>query len=244
MGFGILTAGYYIAFLVGMMWQSEIWGILLILLGCAMLLYAISRLMEYEYSFRNALFFGVVLLLPSVYRLLFWLSENFLWELPVFSDSIFETVKLAEFVAFAAFQLTLLLAIRKLARDVDNPRIAASTERNMVCLGLYVAVQLISKTPFSAAVYFAFSAMLLQIVYHVLVGVMLVSCYMRICDAEDADMPLRRSRFAWVNRIREERARREQAAADSVTKYAEDKLKKRREERERRYNAQNRKKRK
>ena len=93
-------------------------------------------------------------------------------------------------------------------------------------------------------VFIRFSAMLLQIVYHVLVGVMLVSCYMRICDAEDEDMPLRRSRFAWVNRIREERARREQAAADSVTKYAEDKLKKRREERERRYNAQNRKKRK
>lgn len=244
MGFGILTAGYYIAFLVGMLWQSEIWGILLILLGCVMLLYALSRLIEYEYSFRNALFFGVVLILPAVYRLLFWLSENYLWELSIFSSSILETVKIVEFLVFVAFQLTLLLSVRSLARNVDNPKIASSATRNMVFLGLYAAVQLLSTLPIGFASYFVLSAMLLQIVYHVLIGVMLGSCYMRICDAEDEDMPLRKSRFAWVNRFREERARREQAAADSVTKYAEDKLKRRREERERHYNERKHKKRK
>ena len=57
---------------------------------------------------------------------------------------------------------------------------------------------------------------------------------MRICDEGDADMPLKKSRFAWVNRIREERARREQRAVDSVTEYAEEQLRKRNAERERR----------
>lgn len=244
MGFGILTAGYYLAFLVGMLWQSEIWGVLLLLLGLVMISVALIRLSEYEQSFRSALFFSTVLILPALYRVLYWLSDNFLWELSICSQSVYWVVKTVEFIVFTVFQLLLLLAIRRLAVDVDNPRIAASAVRNTVALFLYAAAQLLALLPLSFAAYFGLSAFLLQIVYHVLVGVMLVSCYMRICDAADEDMPLKKSRFAWVNRMREERARREQAAADSVTKYAEDKLKKRRAERERRYEEQNRKRRK
>ncbi len=232
MGFGILTFGYYLAFLVGMLWQSEIWGILLLLLGCVMIMVALASLMEYESLFRNALFFSLFLAVSAFYRLLFWLSEQFLWDASAFSDSVFDAVKIAEFLIFAAFQVLLLLAVRRLANDVENPKIVASATRNTVFLGLYVAVQLLSVTPFPAAAYFALSARLIQIVYHVLIGVMLVTCYMQICDEGDVDMPLKKSRFAFVNKIREERARREQAAADSVTKYAEDRLRKRREKRE------------
>ena len=56
---------------------------------------------------------------------------------------------------------------------------------------------------------------------------------LRICDEGDKDMPLKKSRFAWVNKMREERARREQRAADSVTEFAEARLRRKREERER-----------
>ena len=234
MGFGILTIGYYIAFLVGMIWQSEIWGVLLLLLGCVLMMIALASLMEYEYSFRGALFFSAFLSLSAVYRIFYLLSEQLLWDFSAFSETVFNAVKIAEFLVFVVFQVTMLLAVRRLASDVDDPKIVGTATRNTVALGLYAAVQLLSVASFPAAAYFKLSARLLQIVYHLLIGVMLIRCYMRICDERDEDMPLKRSRFAFVNRLREERARREQAAADSVTRYAEDRLKKKRERREQR----------
>ena len=101
MGFGILTVGYYITYLVGMLWQSEIWGALLILLGCVTITAGLLRLSEYERSFRNALFFGVVLILPAIYRVLFWLSENLLWNTAVFSGFVWSVVQITEFLLFA-----------------------------------------------------------------------------------------------------------------------------------------------
>lgn len=234
MGFGILTVGYYIAFLVGMIWQSEIWGGLVLLLGCVLMMVALASLMEYEHSFRIALFFSAFLTFSAIYRTFYLLSEQLLWDLSVFSGSVLYAVEIAEFVAFVIFQVAMLLAVRRLASDVDDPKIVGAATRNTVVLGLYAAVQLLSVASFPAAAYFALSARLLQIVYHLLIGGMLISCYMRICDERDEDMPLKKSRFAFVNRMREERARREQAAADSVTKYAEDRLKKKREKREQR----------
>ena len=234
MGFGVLTVGYYITFLVGMIWQSEIWGVLLLLLGCILMMAGLNSLSEYEQSFRRALIFSAVLTLSAIYRTAQLLSEQLLFDAPIFSESVLSVVEIVEFLAFVVFQVLMLLALRRLASDVENPRIIGSATRNTVVLGLYAAVQLLSVTPFTAAAYFKLSARLLQIVYHVLIGIMLITCYMQICDEEDLDMPLKKSRFAFVNRIREERARREQAAADSVTKYAEDRLRKKREQREER----------
>lgn len=232
MGFGILTVGYYIAYLVGMIWQSEIWGALLILLGCVMIAAALLRLSEYEQGFRHALFFGILLILTAVYRVLFWLSSNLLWDVAFFSDYVSEIVLIVEFILFLVFQGLLLLSVRKLASDVEVPKIVSSATRNLVFLGIFGVIRLVAALPFPAAAYFSLSATLVQIVYHILIGIMLGSCYMRICDEGDEDMPLKKSRFAWVNRFREERARREQRAADSVTEYAENKLRKQKAERE------------
>lgn len=233
MGFGILTVGYYLTYLLGMIWKDEIWGILMIVLGCITLLLALLRLSEYESSFRLVIPFDALMLLPTAYRLLSWLSGAFLWDLPFLNPTMDAVSRYAEFGLFLTFGVTLLYAVREIATDVEDTRIVTASVRNLVFLGIYAICQALTLLPFEFAGLFALGAMLVQLVFHVLMGVMLVSCYMRICDESDRDMPLKKSRFAWVNRMREARAEREQRAADSVTEYAENRLRKKREERER-----------
>ena len=233
MGFGILTVGYYLTYLLGMIWKDEIWGALLILLGCVLLAIALLRLSEYESGFRYALIFDALMVLPAVYRILVWLSDSFLWDLPFLGSTAETVAEYVEFALFLGFGVALLAAVRSLASDLEDTKIVTASVRNLVFLGIYAICLILTTLPFGFAGLFGLAAMLVQLVYHVLMGVMLVSCYMRICDEGDKDMPLKKSRFAWVNRFREERARREQRAVDSVTEYAEGKLKKRQEERER-----------
>ena len=232
MGFGILTVGYYLTYLLGMIWKDEIWGILMIVLGCVVVALALLRLSEYEESFRWALVLDALMLLPAAYRLLSWLSDSLLWDLAFLNGTADEIARYLELAIFLGFGAALLAAVRAIAADVGDTRIVAAAVRNLIFLGIYAVSLILTLLPFDFAGLFGLGAMLVQLVYHVFVGIMLVSCYMRICDEGDKEMPLKRSRFAWVNRIREERALREQRAADSVTEYAEARLRRQREKRE------------
>lgn len=232
MGFGILTVGYYLTYLFGMVWKEEIWGILMIVVGCLSVGMALLSLSEYEKSFRWALAFDAFMLLPAAYRLVSWLSASFLWDL-TFLGSLETTAEYAELIGFIGFGAALLAAVRTLASDVEDTRIVTSAVRNLVFLGIYAILSVFTLLPLGYKGLFGLAAMLAQLVFHVLMGLMLFSCYMRICDEGDEDMPLKKSRFAWVNKMREERARREQRAADSVTEFAEARLRRKREERER-----------
>lgn len=236
MGFGILFGSYYLTYLVGMVWKNEgdvfPIGASIILCGCLLITYALLRLSEYEKAFRSAMIANLLVILPAVYRVFYWISEHFLWDIPLFSADVRSAVEYAEFLLVLAFSALLLLAVRKLASDVDEPKTYAAATRNMLFLCLYALCQVIAHLPVGFAKYFTLSALIIQVVYHILIGLMLIGCYMRICDESDRDMPLRKSRFAWVNRMREERARREQQAADSVTEYAEKRLRRKQEARE------------
>ena len=236
MGFGILFVSYYLTYLVGMVWKNEgdvfPIGASIILLGCLLITYALLHLAEYEKAFRSAMIANLFVILTAVYRVLYRISENFLWDLPLFSESARTAVEYLEFLFVLIFSALLLLAVRKLASDVDEPKTYAAATRNMVFLLLYALCQIMAHLPVGFAKYFTLSAVVIQVIYHILVGVMLIGCYMRICDESDRDMPLHKSRFAWVNRIREERARREQQAADRVTEYAEKRLRKKQQARE------------
>ena len=242
MGFGILLVGYYLTFLLGDLWKGDLhkdfdnidilWPLLL-LLGSAIVLTALTRLTEYEKSFRVPMIFGCVMTLPALYRVLSWMSVAFLWgETALFSDAVKAGVEYMEFILTLGFGISLLLAVRKLASDVEDSKIVVASVRNLVFLGLFTILWIVSQIPFPYARLVEDASFVTKIIYHILVSVMFISCYMRICDESDKDMPIKQSRFAWVNKIREERARREQRAADSVTEYAENKLRKQRAERE------------
>lgn len=236
MGFGILIAGYYTTYLIGMLMKSEWYGAAIMLCGYFLMASALMRLTEYEMRFRNALYFETFLICYEIYHLLAVLDGAFLWGNPVFSGTIAAAMQYVEILLFLAFHVFLLLAIRRLASDVDLPKVMSASVRNIVVLGTYTALAIFLRLPIPFVKenggYFVGASMLLQMLFYLLMAVLLLSCYMRISDESDVDMPTKKSRFAWVNRMREARDEREQRAIDSTRAYAEEKIRKRRESRE------------
>jgi hypothetical protein len=244
MGFGILIAGYYTTYLIGMLMVSEIYGALIVLFGYLVMASALLRLSEYHDGFRSALFFDGFIALFALYRVLYCLSDMLLWQSGIFSEGVRYYAELVEILLFLCLHVTLLLAVRGLAASVELPKVVFSSVRNLVVLGIYTVLSIMVRLPAETVgewvKYLAGPTALLQIAFYILMAVLLTTCYMRISDESDVDMPLRPSRFKWLNRFREETARREQAAADSTREYAEQRLRERQRAREE-YNKQRRK---
>ena len=60
-------------------------------------------------------------------------------------------------------------------------------------------------------------ALILSLATAILNSIMLFSCYGKICDENDVDMPQKPSRFAFVNRMR---AERDERAAERAARRA------------------------
>jgi hypothetical protein len=68
--------------------------------------------------------------------------------------------------------------------------------------------------------YFSLPVMLFYFAWIILDVVLLVSCYARICDESDVDMPYKKSRFAFINKLNE----KEQKASEENAAYAKQKM--------------------
>lgn len=233
MGFGILFFGYFIANLMSL----NSYGALFTFLGYLLMGRAFLQLAEYEKKFLYALYASLPLGLIALYRIVGLCSELFLWNLPIFGEVAGRVTTLLEFVAFLVFHVFLVYAIRRQATAVELPALSKAAVRNLIVVSVYALAVTVGHLPFGFVDdwynrYFSFPIVLLQLISYLLMLVLIARCYMWICPEGDEEMPLKKSRFALVNKIREETAKREQQAADSTKEYAEEKLRKRKEARE------------
>ena len=129
----------------------------------------------------------------------------------------------------------MLYAILQIAKETEVQKIRVSSVRNFVFMCIYELLLIVAYLPFpfveSYKRYFSMPIILLYFVLIVLNLVLIFTCYANICDEGDVDMPLKKSRFAFINKIREETARREQKAADDSVEYAKKKLEERQRKR-------------
>ena len=135
------------------------------------------------------------------------------------------------------FHACLLYAIYKIARETEVEKISYAATRNFIFMCVYEVLCVVSYLPFAFVEdykrYFSMPIILLYFGLIILNLVLVFSCYANICDENDIDMPLKKSRFEFVNKIREETARREQKAADESVEYAKRKMEERRNKRRR-----------
>ncbi len=144
------------------------------------------------------------------------------------------------------FHAALLYAIRAIATETGEQRSAQNAVRNFVFMCMYFLLCLIPVLPVGAlsdwSKYFGLPTVIFYIVCLVLNLVLIFGCYANICDESDIDMPLRRSRFEFVNKFREETARREQKAADESAQYIKERAEARALKRQNRKNKRQEKK--
>ena len=136
------------------------------------------------------------------------------------------------------FHAALLWAIRLIALETEIKKIAINAVRNFVFIVLYYVIYGISLLPVSfvqaALSSYVAAAWIVWLVWVILNHVLIFSCYSWICDEDDRDMVQKPSRFAVVNRFREENQKRRQKAQQEADAYRRERAEKRKQRSKRR----------
>lgn len=223
MGFGLLFVGYFTVFLMSF---NPI-GFLFKLAGYLMMLYSFIRLRSYNRSFDGAMYASILLVMTStlgaVSKVGTFLYDNLYISSFPLGEGFSNVLSEIDNVLILVFHGLLFLAIRAISVETGVEKTAANSVRNFIFICMYFAMCVVADLPFEFVndfkMYLSLPTMLLYLACIILNLILIFTCYANICDENDVDMPLKRSRFEFVNKIREETARREQKAADENLEY-------------------------
>lgn len=235
MGFGWLLIGYFVA---TVMTLNPI-GSLIRVIGYGVVGFAAKKLNEYHRSFRWVIVGACAMLAVSACLAVSDVSDYFyqnLWlDARLISESGRTAIGYIEKILSFFFNGAMLWAIRAIAIETEVVKIATRAVRNFVFICLYELVFLVSMLPLSGvravSGELALIAWILYLVWIVLNLMLIFSCYAQICDEQDVDMEQKPSRFAFVNRFREENERRSQKAREEAAAYHKEKHERRRKKR-------------
>jgi len=223
MGFGWLFIGYFTVTAMSL----NAAGVLIRLLGYALILMAMGKLRNYHRAFEPAWWGTVLMLVVSTGLLGLGIAEQFLL-VPSGVMTVFGHIEQGAALVFHAL---MLWAIRQIALETEVPKIAVSAVRNFVFLCIYQLTYIIGALPVPSwqpvLIRVGLVSWGLYFICVILNLILLGSCYARICDEGDVDMEQKPSRFAFINRLREENARRAQKAASETLAYRREREEKR-----------------
>lgn len=230
MGFGILFIGYLLTYLLSM---AGAYGCYPAIIGCAMMLYALTKLVEYEDTFKLPFFAALPMTLCVAYSFVTELFTTVGVLLPAFltSQITLTAVTYSSALFDLVFNVTLLYAISRIAKETGVERTKNAAIRNIVVYGVYfLSVLLDEALPRESSVrpYTFLTALALSLLVLVINSIVIFSCYMRICDESDTEMGRKESRFEFVNKFNKEFDRREQKAHKESREAREKRLNKKR----------------
>lgn len=237
MGFGLLFTGYFMTYLMSVSYG----GYFIRFAGYSLMLYSFTKLSKYNTSFKLPLFSAISMLFVTAADIYAnvgqFLYNSLIIESFSLPQNFAQTLGSIDDILTFVFHACLLYAIRAIAKETEEASLSYAAVRNFVFICVYEVLCLVSYLPLDFVDEYkrAFSLpiFLLYFGWIILDLVLIFKCYAKICDEEDIDMPLKKSRFAFVNKFREEAARREQKAADESVEYAKQKLEKRKYDRQR-----------
>ena len=192
---------------------------------CALLLtLGFVRLSPLQREYRAAALFSMLFAALGaaelVALLLSLLAHDVSFLVPLFA--------MARALLLGTLTVLMLLGIRKTAREVGLGRLAVRCESTVIMPILLYGITFILEIPglftgdANGIAILAAIVLLLTFVMHVVNAVTVYKAYARICMPEDAEMPTRPSRFAFINRMRAEGERREaQRQAEAQALYEE-----------------------
>lgn len=220
MGFGTLFSFYIVSFIL----SFNPYGSFFRLVGYLGMLMGLWELQQYQKTFLYAVYTVPAMVAVAVYQICTTLDTAMGIPVPFVSDSL---TKIFDYIGAAAillFHAALLYAIWCIAKEIGLPKIMQSSARSAILMGLYYAMYLIAMLPFGwVALYRQYAAVivvLLPLVWGMVNAWLIYTCYKNICKEGDEEVPLRVSRFAFVNKIRQEMERKEQKGIEETIEHA------------------------
>jgi hypothetical protein len=230
MGFGWLFIGYFVATLM----SFNIAGAFIRVVGYGIVFFASGRLSQYNRKFTYLRLATVLMLcislVISVARISGMLYDAGLIANNIFGSTFEKIVSVIEACASFVFNGIMLYAIRGIATETEVDKISVNAVRNFAFVCIYFVLNIITYLPFGfVAEYtkaFYLPVLLLYFVCVILNLVLIYSCYARICDENDVEMNRKQSRFAFVNKMREELDKKEEKAMAEDREYHSERRKK------------------
>lgn len=236
MGFGYLLLGYLVTFVLSLTVTELGFGGLAFLLGYGLMFYGLSGLNRFQKAFSAPRWILIPMFVTALYETAVNLSELFAFSLPFVNATVNTAFDWAVFVLTFLFNFSLLFAIRAIAKDVELPRLETAAIRNVIFVCLYVLLHLIGNLPLSnqetVRGYLALPVVMLQIVWIACNLFLILTCTKDICKAGEEELPPKRYRWEWVNRIGDAYEANRQKSIDRTTEEVEEMLRRRKEKRE------------
>lgn len=201
MGFGYLFLGYLFFFNVAYASFTDIFGVLIMLLG-------LSTLKQYARGFHTAFSVGIALLPVSLFcfadGVLGLLSLSFIpTELSVFFALISHVLK-------AVLLWAALSGVASLSKETDIPVLLARALRNRLLVPVFYLLAVLTETPavFGRLFpYFAAARMLFGLIFTFLCAKCFFECYIWICLEGDESMEEKKTRPGLFSKLNELSAR-------------------------------------
>ena len=218
MGFGIFFIGYILTFVLSI----ASYGYVFEFLGYLIMLFALTKLWEYNAKFKFPFFAAIPLILIAVYSIFYGVSDIIGLGF-IESATVGNVLEYAKIIFELGFHGALALAIAAIATDTGLDIIKNNALRNYVIYILYFAVAAVSIIPpinaSSAGKYVTMTAWVAGLFCIALFAILIFSCYKNICDEGDTEMKSKESRFEFVNKMRAEYDEKEQKAREADLKY-------------------------
>ena len=226
MGFGLLLMGYFL----GMVMSLNIFGAFFRLAGFALAAYAARKLSDYHKGFSFLTLASIISVavsaLGAISSLSAFLYDNMIIAEKLIGDGLATAFGYARYGAELVFTVALCVAISLIAKETGEIKLRYVAIRNLALYCVYFVLQIICWLPHeyvgtllqitalpAVAQLAGFALILLNLL-------MIFSCYRRICDESDVDMPQKPSRFEFVNQMRAEREEKEKARQAKFAKSA------------------------
>ena len=220
MGFGTLFSFYIVSFIL----SFNPYGGIFRLVGYLGMLMGLWELQQYQKTFLYAVYTMPAMLLVAAYQTCMILDSSLGIPIPFVTDAVSAVFGYADYIVMLIFHAALFCAIWSIAKEIGLPKIMQNTAHCAIVMGVYYAMYLIGLLPFGwVATYLRYvgAVVVLFPLFWAILNVMLIySCYKNICKEGDEEVPLRVSRFAFVNRIRQEMERKEQKGIEETIEHA------------------------
>lgn len=196
MGFGILFFGYFIMFAFSI---SQVYFFMDII-GAVVVIYAFSKLSEYNRYFVHAMWGCLAFLLLCAVN-----AASLMFDLYDPAGNIALAVNIAKAVAACAMHIPMFLGTRGISLGADAAKLVRTSERNltltMIYYVLYLVVLAASPLLGGATQYVSTVVYLYSIVCIFLNLVLFYKCFGILCPADEDENEKKRSRFVFINKI-------------------------------------------
>lgn len=220
MGFGLMLAGYFA--LTFMSFAAGDYAFALYIIGGAVSFIAAGHLYEYKHRFRITVVTSAVWMAVGVYAAVLYVGEMFLWELPLpgMDSTIPQTVLL---FLRAVHTGGMLWGMYDLSRQVGVAKVYEGIPWDYSFLGLWTVGEVVLILFPEAAAYqdatLTKIVLLVRLMTYMLVCWRLFRCYQLICPADEAERPIKRSRFSIINKMNDKLEEKSRKAAEESLEY-------------------------